>query len=1133
MADPVTIIALVVAVASAVYTATQTPPDQSNDDVGANIVKQGSASPRNVVYGRCRVSSTKIFSNVQNTNSEQLLQIFMIGGIGKLTAIHQCWIEDKQVLNGSVNLTTDPTLEYQGFCSNVDELVTLNDPSPDPAKWPIFSRLSGEFGNLTSLQFRNGSLNERASELAIRYGDGEWTTDHRGDLVPHVVVRTERSIERDGVVITSPQYKIQCEVSGIEVLDPRDNVRKFTSNVAICLMDYLTSGSVITDRERYYGMAIPIEYIDVDSFIAAANFCESNNLEINAEIQGDQNYGEILNKFLSCFDGILTIENGKITCKFEQAELPVQSFDEDNIVGNFGYTNQSSGNYFNAVSVTYKSFVNDEEQDEYVLPANFNTDSRIQSDGFIKRKTVEMPFTVDGRTVRSDGTANVNGAVKWRANRELRKSLFQKEVTFDVDLIENPVSVYDVIRVSHPEYLIENKLFRVKTMKKSIDGDKLNVATITASEYDISVYGGNDDGIGTKPKPPVTPISKPTSLNVDVTTFISSGYGTLSWQCLYRSQHRLFDIEYKLSSSSDWVRLGTTESLFFKIANLRSDDYDFRVRTRDPYRGSTDWTELLNQEIGVDYILPTVTNVSVNASGRDFHFKWDDMTTATYTVAGAVNGPDSPSNGLVNDIFSHYRVDISHFETGSWVLKDQYVITDPEFIYTYLENQTNNLNRRVRANVYIVVKDSSVSQLGEGTVDAQNSQITTQPSGVNVVSNVAQIWLDWLPNTSQDFAGTLIHFSDTSGFVPDSSNVQSDLNGTFFNWVWPAGTNDVDPPPSKYIRIGHYDAFGKDGITYGPELVATYRSINNELDPFDDTELRERLAENERLVSELDDGISKYIPNVSDSIASLRNADNAPVDPSNNAVITERINLVASTDKSKTAGFALVAKNGQRSKMVIAADDFVIGGGKGSTPSNDTRMLYWDSTQGRAFIENASIVNLTSSNIQARSITAQSIATGTITANEIGTNAITANKIQAGAINSAKLESNSVTTNKIAAGAVVASKIQAGSITTDKIASNSITSSKIQASAITGDKISATTTITAGTGDNVAAMSGSGTYRFWAGHSSASSAPFRVSNTGQVQIRSSTSSSTSRLEFESDRLSVYEGSQLRVRIGRL
>ena len=86
--------------------------------------------------------------------------------------------------------------------------------------------------------------------------------------------------------------------------------------------------------------------------------------------------------------------------------------------------------------------------------------------------------------------------------------------------------------------------------------------------------------------------------------------------------------------------------------------------------------------------------------------------------------------------------------------------------------------------------------------------------------------------------------------------------------------------------------------------------------------------------------------------------------------------------------------------------------------------------------------------------------------------------------------------------------------------------------AVTGAKISSSTTITAGTGNNVGVLDGAdSTYRIYAGHATPASAPFRVKQDGTVIIESAASGS--RLVLEDDTIKVFDGTTLRVKLGNL
>jgi len=148
--------------------------------------------------------------------------------------------------------------------------------------------------------------------------------------------------------------------------------------------------------------------------------------------------------------------------------------------------------------------------------------------------------------------------------------------------------------------------------------------------------------------------------------------------------------------------------------------------------------------------------------------------------------------------------------------------------------------------------------------------------------------------------------------------------------------------------------------------------------------------------------------------------------------------------------------------------------------------------------------SITASLIQAEAITASAIQAGAITASAISASVITADKIEAGAITTDKLSASAVTADKIEAGAITTDKLSASAVTADKIQANAITAAKIAASTITGTEISSTTSIIAGSGNNIGALDGTGTIRIYAGNATASSAPFRVTQAGALTATNAT-----------------------------
>jgi hypothetical protein len=127
-------------------------------------------------------------------------------------------------------------------------------------------------------------------------------------------------------------------------------------------------------------------------------------------------------------------------------------------------------------------------------------------------------------------------------------------------------------------------------------------------------------------------------------------------------------------------------------------------------------------------------------------------------------------------------------------------------------------------------------------------------------------------------------------------------------------------------------------------------------------------------------------------------------------------------------------------------------------------------------------------------------------------------------VQSDDIQAESILAINIAAGTITADQIAAGTITAAQIAAGTITAAQIAAGTITGNEISSATTITAGSGDEIAVLNGGAsgiltdgtseladadgvpiveeTFRIYAGNAIAANAPFRVDQFGNLTATS-------------------------------
>lgn len=781
-------------VGATIYTMTQMPDNKSNDSIaGTKVTKNGTQSPRNRVYGTAIVGCTYVYSNVLDRDQSYRLDVFSVGGVGAVR-FHNVWIDDVKMFDEDKNDLTDPANASSG----------IYDSS---SMRPRYKKSDG-----FKMQWRSGQENQVAAKLAIDNSDGEWTVNHRGACVPHIVIYADYSTDQD-YVFFSDRYNINALVTGAEVFDPRTGqVNGESSNTALATLDFLMND--------YYGMGVTVDYINMESFKYGATFCEDNDLRINSAIDASAKFADILQDMLACCGGALAIVDGKITFLVEEKVLaPVYELNEDDILKNsLKVSPADSGSYYNVVSTTFKSEINRDNDDDFVIPQNAASDPRVMADGKIITKSLKMPYARDAYEAE-DGV--VQHCVKYMTNLVYNKAKFQMSCSFDIDLHKfSELRPWDVIGVSSEIYGFKNKLFRVQSMKVATDADRFNIATIHCIEYDHSVYEGTVEGTGSLPRPkPDDNVPAPKNVMFTLSSFVNTGYGLLAWEASCFTPSTAYDIEYKLSSASKWTRLTSAfRGTQFTLTDLKEARYDFRVRTYELFLGSSDWTTITNINVRPAYVIPEVTGLKVETSTPNFKFTWDDMTNVEVDNIPSSDAPNSAgSTGKLADVFHQYSIQI----VVNGVMK--YATTTKESTFT-LDLEKNKEMMGGQPSRVVTFRISIEDRLGNSSLVtelvANNRQIGVA-GDVDVTNANGSATVEWSPCFEPDFAGTEVHISTTKGFTPSASTLHATLGKeSFYVFPFPDKT-------TRYMRIAHFDTMGRDGLQYSPEITLTYDGVES------------------------------------------------------------------------------------------------------------------------------------------------------------------------------------------------------------------------------------------------------------------------------------------------------------------
>ncbi|WP_157669899.1 phage tail protein [Chitinibacter sp. GC72] len=406
------------------------------------------------------------------------------------------------------------------------------------------------------------TVRERISTVEWFYHDGndgqaadaklladlpQWTAAHKLSGVAYsvLVLRFEPDVWRAMPVIT-------LDLPGVQVFDPRTGLYGASSNPALALRDYLLS-------ERY-GRGLPLGALDVDSFIAAANYCDAlidmghknadgsiklvPRYEINGILDTSKPTLDNVQILLDHMRGSLLFSEGKYSLVIDQADVSVMTFDENNMTGGWQVKAADRRGKLNAVTAR---FVDPLRQHAETIVTVKSPSWLAEDAGLVLESTLEFSLASDERRAR------------FLATRVLRDSRNGFVVTFKAFAAAGRLQPTDVISISHGSTGWINKRFRVLTVKPLISGD----VEITAHEYDPSLYA--DDPLTAAPPPvdsslpdPFAPLAAPGNLVVVIDNNLAAPALLATWDVPIGFVIG-YQVRWRHETSPDWLSQYTRE----------------------------------------------------------------------------------------------------------------------------------------------------------------------------------------------------------------------------------------------------------------------------------------------------------------------------------------------------------------------------------------------------------------------------------------------------------------------------------------------------------------------------------------------------------------------------------------------
>lgn len=482
-----------------------------------------------------------------------------------------------------------------------------------------------KFSGLLDLEAYTGASGQTASATLIAASSGEWTSTEIGTGCAYAVVRYEfdRNAFPHGLVF--PAFLVR----GRLLYDPRTLSSAYSSNPALCLLDYIRSE---------YGYAAPDEWIDFESFGDAASICDEVIDSLDPANVVDSVTGKVLRYTLNgvfetttgpaavvatmeaAMGGKLVFVGGKYRCYAGAYRAPTgptltgEYLRDDPVLR----THPGRQQRINTARGTYRESRQDWQTIDY--QEQVLSSAVVSDDGEIVQN-IDYPCTVNGATAQR--LARI-------AMRHARSSV---PLTVRCNLAAFQWQLYDTITVDLPDvsasgtYLITSYTFA--------QGGGIDMVLVPHLATDFE-WSTADEVLVPDLLIPNFAKTPPAVLGLSVNGGqLDSGEFfqpilSASWTATTFAQIKHYEIQYKLSIETDWIYSTTVTTTSWASAASAGYEHDFRVRVVGQNDAFGDWVTETNILVNVDQTPPGIpTGLNVTHQGVGVHNDKVEWTTPT------------------------------------------------------------------------------------------------------------------------------------------------------------------------------------------------------------------------------------------------------------------------------------------------------------------------------------------------------------------------------------------------------------------------------------------------------------------------------------------------------------------------
>lgn len=269
---------------------------------------------------------------------------------------------------------------------------------------------------------------------------------------------------------------VEVIVQGRKVYDPRNGGTKYSTNPALCTLDFLTN-------KRYgLGKWIDMDSIDLDSFKVAANYCDQiidfedsfgnhvrgKRYELNMVIDQRQDALKWLQQILANFSGYLVYSQGKLKLMVER-ETPISHKFTDKDIKDITISQLELSETPNE----YEISIIDPKNNWKAIKCKVSDYADQKQRGRIIRKTVDL-----------DGTTSQYQALRLARFYRDYNLVCSLQLSFTTGMQGMHLEPGDVVTVTYRK-AFENLPIRIAEIKETAE----HTYEITGRQYNASLYG--------------------------------------------------------------------------------------------------------------------------------------------------------------------------------------------------------------------------------------------------------------------------------------------------------------------------------------------------------------------------------------------------------------------------------------------------------------------------------------------------------------------------------------------------------------------------------------------------------------------------------------------------------------------